>query len=63
MYLKDPDGNVEKSNISKLPKKCFKTVKTPILKEDDEIDANDPYPLPTDLEEEKTFLLSKVTRS
>ena len=60
--LKDTDGKIDKTNLSKLPKKCFKTVKTPILQED-EIDDNDPYPLSTDLEEEKTFLLSKVTKS
>lgn len=46
-----------RSNISKLPSKCFKTVTVPVLREDE--DPDEPYPLPTDLEEERTYCLSK----
>ena len=48
------------SHISKLPKKCFKTVKVPILQEDqeNEIDFEDPYPLIAG-EEERTYIRAK----
>ena len=49
----------EKSHMAKLPKKCFKTIKVPLLTEDEDIELDDPYPLPTDLEEDKTYLTSK----
>ena len=38
--------------------KCFKTVRVPILKEDEEIDFNDPYPLIAE-EEERTYIRAK----
>ena len=48
------------SHISKLPKKCFKTVKVPILQEEENenIDFEDPYPLIAG-EEEKTYIRAK----
>ena len=46
------------SHISKLPKKCFKTVKVPILQEENEIDFEDPYPLIAG-EEERTYIRAK----
>ena len=52
-------NKLDKANMSKLPAKCFKTVKIPVIEEEEELDPNDPYPLPSDLEEEKTYLLSK----
>lgn len=47
-----------RNSICKLPSKCFKTVKVPVLNADDE-DDDEPYPLPTDIEEERTYFLSK----
>ena len=33
----------EKSHMAKLPKKCFKTIKVPLLTEDEDIELDDPY--------------------
>ena len=60
MTLQELMVKLERGNLSKLPHKCFYTAKVPVLREDEALDdPNDPYPLPTDLEEERTYLLSK----
>jgi hypothetical protein len=43
--LKDLTAQLGQSHMAKLPKKCFKTVRTPILDEEEEHDPNDPYPM------------------
>ena len=50
-------GPSSKNHLSKLPSKCFKNVRVPILKEE-EVITDDPYPL-IEEEEDRTYLQSK----
>lgn len=50
-------GSRSNGHLSKLPSKCFKNVRVPILKEEEDF-TDDPYPL-IEEEEDRTYLQSK----